>query len=136
MTSTGEYFNVSLMKPTNRPEIDKEKNLKVVQVNPNMAGAALTQRQILLDAGFSPVIVKKAVKQLDKALDADKVRVKMSNGVVVGSVKQEDWDNRLKACNLVFNLAGVSRQDGDSNKLSTVNVQVINYAAPDKERAT
>ncbi len=136
MTNTREGNNLSPMEAHSKRAEDQEKNLKALQVKPNMGGVVQASRQILLDAGFSPVIVKKAVKQLDKALDADKVRVKMSNGVVVGSVKQEDWDNRLKACNLVFNLAGVSRQDGDSNKLSTVNVQVINYAAPDKPSTT
>ncbi len=123
MTYPGETYNLSPMK---RQEIDKERQLKDLQTRPNMVGPVQASRQILLDAGFSGVIVAKAVRRLTEALDSERIRLAVSNGVVVGSKSSPDWDSRLKACGLVFNLAGCGKVDTDS-KTASVNVQIINY---------
>ncbi len=118
------------MEHSDNKEKEQEKHLESLRVNPNMTGSLQANRQILSDAGFSPTIIKKAVRRLNDALDANKVRLAVSNGVVVASKETPDYDNRLKACNLVFNLAGVSKQEDASGKIGTVNVQIINYGKP------
>ncbi len=124
------------MKRTNDTEANQEAHLKVLQTNPNMAGAVQTQKAILAAAGFTPTIVKKAVQRLNESLDANKVRFAVSGGQVIDSIKVADTDCRLKACNLVFSLAGLSKGEDSSGKLASVNVQIVNYAAPSKDNAT
>lgn len=108
-----------------RKEVDQERHLKSLQVNPNISGAAVTSRQILLDAGFSPSIIREAVRQLSLALKSDKVRFAVSGGQVIDSIKVADTESRLKAAALVFTLAGVSKVE--DTRAASVTVQIVNY---------
>ncbi len=116
------------MRQTDKREQEQERYLETTRKNAHSLGGLQANRQVLLDAGFSPTLIKRAIQAVSKALDAEKIRVKMSNGACVGSVKSPDWDNRLKAAGLIFGLSGLSKQE--DSKLATVNVQVINFGKP------
>ncbi len=119
------------MTRTNKKEQDQERYLETTRENAHTSGAAQTQKAILAAAGFSPLIVKEAVRQLALALKSDKVRFAVSGGQVIDSISIPDTDSRLKACGLVFSLAGLSKGE-ESNKIGSVTVQIVNYAAPIK----
>ena len=95
--------------------------------NAHIRTATSSRREILALAGFTPRHLSKAMSVLRKALDANKVRFAVSNGKVIDSIEVEDWDNRLKACNQIFALAGLYREEGKAS-VGTLNVQVINYS--------